>query len=40
MIKDQLTHGDKSSQIPQVFPGASLINPFYPHEVLQEFLIL
>ena len=40
MYLNQATHGDKSSQIPQVFPGASLINPFYPHDVPQEFLIL
>ena len=40
LFKDQLTHGALSSQIPQVFPGASLMNPFYPQVVPQEFLIL
>lgn len=34
------TQGEKSSQIPQVFPKARRMNPFYPQAVLQEFLIL
>lgn len=37
---DHSTHGDLSSQMPQVFPGANLIYPFSPQLAVQEFLIL
>lgn len=37
---DHSTQGDLSMQTPQVLPGASLMKPFSPQLLPQEFLIL